>query len=77
MLISFIFLSVFLIYKICNNEKSNFTDKMQYLDTFDNYYELNEKRTIGSWMQGLKKVQKDLKLNLFFISTFGIVIKGV
>lgn len=47
---------------------------MQNFDNLVEYSKLYEKRTLGSWTQGFKKIQKDLNLNFFFISTFGMGI---
>lgn len=35
---------------------------------------INEKRSLSVWRDLIKNVQKDLKINLFFVSTFGLGI---
>jgi hypothetical protein len=46
---------------------------MNYIYNYD-IWSLNEKLNLTSWQKLTNKIQKDLGLNLFFVSTFGIGI---
>ena len=47
---------------------------MNYLQEFSEYYSINEAKSLSGWRRIFNKIKKDLNLNFYFISTFGMGI---